>query len=142
MEQNSGHSESQLKLELMTDCCTEEADLISQSKARSENTGLQFLRKPFQSFMVPMLAQLVETQQMVSLFLLVHQAKCSGKTHSCHPSKLKLMTGSEESKTHSMQVVCSSQVHPVGAVVMIPKITKVSSIATHIQSLMSLRLQA
>ena len=74
-EQNFGRSESQPKSELTIDFYTQEADLISQSKVKLGNTGLQFLRKPFQSFTVPMLAQLVETQQLVSSLLLVHQAK-------------------------------------------------------------------
>jgi hypothetical protein len=75
MERNFGHLESQPKSELTIDFCTREADLISQSKVKSANTGLQFLRKHLQSFMVTMLAHLVETQQEESLISLVHQAK-------------------------------------------------------------------
>ena len=105
--QNSGHLEFHPKSELTTDFCTEEADLISQSKVRLVNTGLQFLRKPFQRCMVPTLAQLVETQQLVSLLLLVHQAKQSGKIHSCRQSKPKWMTNSPECSLLLMQVVCS-----------------------------------
>lgn len=75
MERNFGHLESQPKSELTIDFCTQEADLISQSKVKSANTGLQFLRKHLQSFMVTMLAHLVETQQEESLISLVHQAK-------------------------------------------------------------------
>ena len=106
MERNFGHLESQPKSELTIDFCTSGATLFSQSKVKLENTGLQFLRKHLQSFMVTTLAHLVETQQEESLISLVHQAKCFGKTHSCRQSKLKLMINGQECSPHSMLEVC------------------------------------